>query len=309
MDAFAVPLLLLVGALLAVQAAANVQLSVATGSPFGASAIQLGVGAFALLIGTAVAGSLGAFELLDGVPLWHLIGGLGSAIYITSGILLFPRVGAVLTVALWVTGQMLASLALDGFGWLGVESRPLNAWDVIGCLAVLLGASLIVRVQAEPGTLADVGRTRFGWLALGVLAGAALPLQGAINAQLRADLDAPLTTAALSFLVATAGMAILLAAVLSVAKATPPTLKRLPAMPWWGWVGGLIGATYVTSVFLLIPEIGAAPVIALAIGGQQVASILVDRYGLFRLPRRPISPLRLAAVAALIAGVMMIQVA
>jgi bacterial/archaeal transporter family-2 protein len=29
-------------------------------------------------------------------------------------------------------------------------------------------------------------------------------------------------------------------------------------VPWWGWLGGLCGAAYVTSVFLLIPELDAA---------------------------------------------------
>ena len=51
----------------------------------------------------------------------------------------------------------------------------------------------------------------------------------------------------------------------------------------------LCGATYVTSVFLLIPEIGVAPTIGLTIAGQQIASVLVDRHGLLRLPRRPIT--------------------
>jgi hypothetical protein len=91
MEAFAVPFLLFVGALLALQAAANVQLSTATGSPFGASTLQLGIGAALLLAATAVVGSLDAFGLLAEAEPWHLIGGLGSAIYIISGIVLFPR--------------------------------------------------------------------------------------------------------------------------------------------------------------------------------------------------------------------------
>ena len=124
-----IPFLLLVGTLLAIQAAANVQLSTATGSPFGASTLQLGIGAALLLAATAVAGSLDAFADLDQAEPWHLLGGLGSAIYITSGILLFPRLGAVLTVGLWIAGQMLASLALDGFGWLGVEREPIGVAD------------------------------------------------------------------------------------------------------------------------------------------------------------------------------------
>jgi transporter family-2 protein len=65
----------------------------------------------------------------------------------------------------------------------------------------------------------------------------------------------------------------------------------------------------VTSVFLLIPEIGVAPTIALTVAGQQVASVLVDRHGLLRLPRRPITRGRLAGVATLLAGVALIQIA
>jgi transporter family-2 protein len=292
-----IPFLLFVGTLLAIQAAANVQLSTATGSPFGASTLQLGIGAALLLVATAVAGSLDAFADLDQAEPWHLLGGLGSAIYITSGIVLFPRLGAVLTVGLWIAGQMLASLVLDGFGWLGVAPEPLTAADLAGALAVFAGAALIVR--AQPG--ARTGTPP--WIALGVAAGAALPVQGAINAQLRADLDATVAVGALSFVVATAGMGLLLAA----SGAPRPRVEPLRRMPWWGWLGGLFGAVYVTSVFSLIPEIGAAPTIALTVGGQQLASVLVDRYGLLRLPQRRVSALRLVAVGALLGGVALIQ--
>ena len=85
-----------------------------------------------------------------------------------------------------------------------------------------------------------------------------------------------------------------------------PNLRQLP---WWGWLGGLCGATYVTAVFVLIPEIGAAPTIALTVAGQQLASVLVDRHGLLRLPRRPIPPARLLGVGTLLAGVALIQLA
>ena len=75
-------------------------------------------------------------------------------------------------------------------------------------------------------------------------------------------------------------MALALAAYLSVAHAPRPQLGRTRQIPWWGWLGGACGAVYVTSVFLLIPEIGAAPTVALTVAGQQLAAVLVDRYGL-----------------------------
>jgi len=280
MDVIAIPFLLAVGGLLALQAAANVQLSAATGSPFGASTLQLGIGALLLLVTGAAVGALGALGLVDDVEPWHLVGGLASALYITSGILLFPRLGAVVTVGLWIAGQMLASLALDGFGWLGVERQTPGVPQVAGAAAVIAGAGLIVRAQAGSRAFrAALG----GWVALALAAGAALPIQGAINAQLRADLDAPIAAASVSFVVATTGMAVLLAGALALAAAPAPRLGPLRELPWWGWLGGLCGAIYVTSVFLLIPEIGAAPTIALTVAGQQVASVFVDRFGLVDL--------------------------
>jgi bacterial/archaeal transporter family-2 protein len=303
MEAAAVPFLLLVGSMLALQAAANVQLAGAMTSPIGASTLQLAIGAALLLAVAGAAGSLGAFDLLGEAEPWALGGGLGSALYISAGILLFPRLGALVTVALFIAGQMLASLLLDGGGWLGVPREPLDAAALAGAAAVVSGARLIVGAQA----LEDAVRQRAAWAALGVVAGAVLPVQGAINAELRADLDAPIAAGAFSFVVATAAMALVLAAALALGGAPRPRIAPLRAVPWWGWLGGLCGATYVTSVFLLIPEIGAAPTVALTVAGQQVASVLIDRHGLLRLPRRPIMRRRLAGVAVLLGGVALIQ--
>jgi bacterial/archaeal transporter family-2 protein len=164
---------------------------------------------------------------------------------------------------------------------------------------------LIVRAEAGAGVLEEAARERTGWLCLGLVAGAVLPVQGAINAELNAELGAAIAVGAFSFLVATVAMALALGSILATG-APRPRLEPLRGVPWWGWLGGLCGATYVTSVFLLIPEIGAAPVVVLTVAGQQVASVAVDRYGLLRLPRRTISPRRLAGVAVLLAGVALI---
>ena len=202
-----------------------------------------------------------------------------------------------MSVGLFVAGQTLVSLLLDTTGWLGVDREALDAPALVGALAMLTGIALIVRGQEGrvPG--------RPGWIALALVAGAVLPLQGAINAQLRSDLDAPIAAGAWSFLTAAAAMLI----VLAVARVPGPRLSGLPQVPWWGWLGAVCGATYVTSVFLLIPELGVAPTIGLTIAGQQIASVFVDRYGLLRLPQRSISNVRLAGVAALLAGVAAIQ--
>jgi transporter family-2 protein len=331
MAAIAVPTLLVVGALLALQAAANVQMSTTMRSPLGAATLQLGLAAALLLLATTLAGALVGIDALSAVPAWHLLGGLGSAVYITTGILLLPRLGAVVTVGSFITGQMLASLVLDSAGLLGVPAEPMGTATALGALSVLLGAGLIVRAQTRAAVVrapaaapVGVGRQpaqavptrpgpvksrwwRAGWFAVGVVGGAVLPVQGAINALLRADLDRPLAVATVSFVVATAATAVVLAAAVWFARATPPQLGRLRSMPWWGWLGALVGAGYVTAVFLLLPQVGAAPTIALTVAGQQLAGLAVDQYGLLRLPRRPVSAPRLLGIIVLLVGVGLLQ--
>lgn len=293
------------GSLLAVQAGANTQLSKTIGSPFAATLLQLAVGALALTLLALLSGMLGMVAGLWNVPWWHAIGGTASAFYVISTILLFPRLGAVVSVGLFIAGQVLASLALDGFGLLGVPRKPIDAAMAVGTLAVLAAATAIV--FGQKGAVSEFSVSRCGWILLALLAGAVLPVQGAVNGLLRADIGAPFTVGAVSFIVATLSMAVALAAVIAFTDQPKPHLIQLGAMPWWGWLGGFAGAFYVTAVFTAIPVIGTAATVGLTVAGQQIASVFVDSYGWFRLPIRPVSALRLGGVGMLIAGVATIK--
>jgi bacterial/archaeal transporter family-2 protein len=297
---------LVAGGLLALQAGANAQLAKAVGSPFGATTIQLSVGTLLLVLVAALTGGLVALANLPQVPWWHAVGGTASAFYVISTILLFPRLGAVVSVGLFIAGQMLASLALDGFGLLGVPMAGLKTSSLVGTLAVLSGAALIV--FGQKGGTDKLSTSKLGWIVLALLAGAVLPVQGGVNGLLRQDLGAPFAVGAVSFFVATLAMAGGL--LLALAFRQPrPKLAGVLGMPWWGWLGGFAGATYVMTVFTAIPVIGTAAAIGLTVAGQQIASVFVDRYGWFRLPQRPVLRLRLAGVFVLLAGVAMIKLA
>jgi len=305
MEALFVPLSLVAGGLLAVQAGANTQLSKATGSPFAATTIQVVIAVALLLVVAAATGTIFAIRGLPDVPWWHATGGIATAIYVASTILLFPRLGAVVAVGLFITGQMLASLGLDTFGVLGVPRQPADAATIIGTIAVLVGAAAIVFGQKD--ATRELSVSKLGWILLALLAGAVLPVQGAINGLLRHDIGAPFVVGTISFAVATLSMVLALLATLVVTDAPKPQLSGLARMPWWGWLGAFCGATYVTTVFTAIPVIGTAAAVGLTVAGQQIASLFVDRYGWFRLPQREISALRTAGVALLLIGVGVIQ--
>jgi transporter family-2 protein len=306
MDALLTPLALAAGALLALQAGANAQLAKAIGSPFAATTLQLAVAALLLLAATLATGSLPALSLLASAPWWHAVGGTASAFYVVSAILLFPRIGAVASVGLFIAGQVLASIALDALGLLGVAATGLTAAATAGAGLVLAGAALIVLGQKDGAR--GIVRERIGWIGLALAAGAVLPVQGAVNALLRHDLGgAAFAVGTVSFVVATLAMAAAQVAAAALPGALKPRLDGLASLPWWGWLGGFAGATYVTTVFAAIPAIGAAATVGLTVAGQQVASVFVDAYGWLRLPQRPVSRMRLAGVALLLAGIAAIK--
>ena len=298
------PLSLVAGSLLAVQAGANAQLAKAANSPVAATVIQVFIAGTLLLLVAAVTGTLQAFGDLARVPWWQVTGGLATAIYVASTIVLFPRLGAVVTVGLFIAGQMLASLALDSLGLLGLARQAPGPWTIVGAATVLAGAAAIVVGQKAASAAASY---RPAWIALALLAGAVLPLQGAVNGLLRAGIGAPFVVAATSFATATLAMTTVLLFMRVTGRGPAPRLSGISRMPWWGWLGALCGATYVTTMFTAIPVIGAAAAVGLTVAGQQLASLFVDRHGWFRLPQRPLTRLRLAGVVLLLVGVGVLQ--
>ncbi len=75
---------------------------------------------------------------------WAWTGGFFGAIYIAISILLVPRLGAATFVALLVAGQMLASLAFDHYGVLGVPQHSVDPSRLLGA-GLLIGGVILIR--------------------------------------------------------------------------------------------------------------------------------------------------------------------
>ena len=110
-------------------------------------------------------------------------------------------------------------------------------------------------------------------------------------------------------MVATLTIAVVLLVLMLLRRTPVPRVAPLRGMPWWGWLGGLCAATYVTATFLLLPRIGAAVTVALTVTGQQLASALIDQYGWFRMPRRATTGPRMLGLGLLVAGSALVQLA
>jgi transporter family-2 protein len=143
----------------------------------------------------------------------------------------------------------------------------------------------------------------WGALAVAVTAGAMLPLQAGINAELARWIDGPSRAAFVSFLVGT----LALLAVSLVATRGLPSVGKLEGAPWWIWVGGLLGAFYVFGSIVAAPRLGAVVLIAAVLAGQSVASLVIDHYGWVGFTEHAITPGRVAGVLLLAVGVALVR--
>jgi transporter family-2 protein len=142
------------------------------------------------------------------------------------------------------------------------------------------------------------------YLLFAFAAGVALPFQAGINAQLSQWVHSPIRAAFVSFAV---GALALLVVSLLVFKPLPSG-GRLADVPWWVWLGGLLGGFYVTAAAVTAPQLGAATLIALVVAGQTLTSLLVDHFGWVGFDEQHLSAGRLAGMALVVAGVVLVRV-
>jgi transporter family-2 protein len=140
------------------------------------------------------------------------------------------------------------------------------------------------------------------WALLALLAGAMLPIQAGVNAELARIVGHPVRSALVSFAVGTGALLFLAFALTSPSW---PWSRMLQA-PWWVYVGGLLGAVYVVGVIALAPRLGALLAFVLVIAGQLLASLLLDHFGLL-YPRHPVNLPRLLGAVLLLLGVLLIR--
>lgn len=133
------------GMLISLQAPINAQLAHGLGMPLAAAAASFVAGAVMLIAVTVVVQQVSGTTISWHVPpLWMFIaGGCLGAGYILCAIILTPRIGTAAMMAFVVSGQLIAGLLLDKFGYFGLAVRELTLGRVTGACLLVLGALLI----------------------------------------------------------------------------------------------------------------------------------------------------------------------
>jgi transporter family-2 protein len=141
------------------------------------------------------------------------------------------------------------------------------------------------------------------YILLALVAGAMMPTQAATNNKMAAVVDSPILSAFISFFVGTVAL-FLYVLISGTPLANIASAREAPAV---AWVGGLLGAFFVTSAVVLVPRLGVAMTFSLIIAGQMMVTLIIDHFGLLGVPVKEVSLARVAGIALIAAGVVLIR--
>ena len=133
---------LALGAVVALQPPVNSELGKRT-SDLGAAFVSVTLTFLVLLVIFLIVGDWGSLSKLKEVPAIYLTGGLYGALFVIVSLITVRHLGAGLTIALLIAGQLIVAALLDHYGVLGLEQIELSTVRVIGMAALLGGCVLM----------------------------------------------------------------------------------------------------------------------------------------------------------------------
>src|SRR5258705_4882940 len=135
--------------------------------------------------------------------------------------------------------------------------------------------------------------------AVAVIVGALIPIQAATNAAMSRAIGSVTITSVVLFAI---GFVVVAAWAIVIREPLPSlvTLRRVPA---YGYLGGLILASYVTAITFLAPRLGVGNAIRLVVTGQIIAAVALDYVRPVGAVLPPITIGRAICVAFMVVGI------
>jgi bacterial/archaeal transporter family-2 protein len=137
-------LALCVGGLLPVQGSINAQLGKSLNHPLQATFISFfGAIIFLILLLMVFNPPLPSVSQLKSTPAFYYTGGIYGVIFVTTILMLAPRIGIANTLVATIIGQLIVSVILDHFGTFGLQRQPINGYRLLGCVGLLVSLYMI----------------------------------------------------------------------------------------------------------------------------------------------------------------------
>ena len=296
-------LIFMLGVLTPVQTAANSRLRQSVVSPLVASLVSFTVGTLYLTAATLVQKGTLAVDAASfaSLPWWAWFGGVCGLYGLTVNIVIFPKLGGVQTALMPMLGQIGMGMLIDTFGWFRSVSYPFDLLRLTAVIMILAGVCMVV--LKKDGNAA--GRGLLPWQLVGISGGAVFAMQPPMNSLLSAELMSSVHAAFFSFLSATVVL-------LGIVVARHDDRCRLPRVfsfdrPWWSWLGGLIGGTFVTGFAFFAAKVGVGLLLVTSICGMLACSLVIDKFGLLGAERKRVGAMQYTGLLCVVAGIALLR--
>ena len=262
------------GAMIALQARANGELSHRLNNGLQAALVSFSSGLLIIFVIT-----LFNSQIKDGIKnlrtavankeiaRWKLFAGALGGSFVAIQTQIVPLIGVAIYSVASIAGQTAMSLIVDRIGLTGGGKKLISPRRVLAAFLTVLAVLVSVWDRIDANNLSMFAVTAGG------IAGAIVGIQRALNGQINEHSHQSFTTSLLNFATGTTFLLILISAGLILGR---NQLSPLPSGPWWIYTGGVIGVIYIAFTSTIVQHLGVLTFTLFSVGGQLVGSLIID---------------------------------
>jgi len=262
------------GAMIALQARANGELSHRLNNGLQAALVSFGSGLLIIFVITLFNSKIkeGIKNLRSSVAnkeiaRWKLFAGALGGSFVAIQTQIVPLIGVAIYSVASIAGQTAMSLIVDRIGLTGGGKKLISPRRVLAAFLTVLAVLVSVWDRIDANNLSIFAVTAGG------IAGAIVGVQRALNGQINEYSQQSFTTSLLNFITGTSFLVILIIAGILLGK---NELSPLPSGPWWIYTGGVIGVIYIAFTSTIVQHLGVLTFTLFSVGGQLVGSLIID---------------------------------
>jgi transporter family-2 protein len=262
------------GAMIALQARANGELSHRLNNGLQAALVSFSSGLLIIFVITLFNSKIkvGIKNLRMAVAnreiaRWKLFAGALGGSFVAIQTQIVPLIGVAIYSVASIAGQTAMSLIVDRIGLTGGGKKLISRRRVLAAVLTVLAVLVSVWDRIDADNLSMVAVTAGG------IAGAIVGVQRALNGQINEYSHQSFTTSLLNFATGTTFLLILISTGLILGR---NELSPLPSGPWWIYTGGVIGVIYIAFTSTIVQHLGVLTFTLFSVGGQLVGSLIID---------------------------------
>jgi len=262
------------GAMIALQARANGELSHRLDNGLQAALVSFSSGLLIILLITPFSPHIkegirnlrGAISRKE-IARWKLFAGALGGSFVAIQTQIVPLMGVAIYSVASIAGQTAMSLIVDRIGLTGGGKKLISPRRVMAAVLTVLAVLVSVWDRIDANNLSMIAVTA------GCVAGAVVGVQRALNGQINEHSHQSFTTSLLNFITGTTFLVVLILVGVALGK---NELSPLPAGPWWIYTGGVIGVIYIAFTSTIVQHLGVLTFTLFSVGGQLAGSLIID---------------------------------